>query len=266
MVQKRFGEEYENEVEDGSRNNATMAALETARSITSTPVSNPKDEKREEERMSLFWRVFGGTILSIVALVLITLYNNLQSSINELRAELSHEREARAALVKKDDVDARLKTQFERIRAVEGYKADLETMKERSATNAQSADAVRKELSASLDAVKKETAGLEVIKERVALLEALKKEVAGLDAVKEKLTAIAADLKSARDEVQKAQQEVEKNKAADLERKAFRDSQAKQLDETIKELQKNVQACREKIARLEGSQPGVEKPKPPAGP
>jgi chromosome segregation ATPase len=216
--------------------------------------------------MSLFWRVFGGTILSIVALVLITLYNNLQSSINELRADLSHEREARAALVKKDDVDARLKSQFERLRAVEGYKAELETMKERSAASALSADVVRKDLSASLDAVKKETAGLEVIKERVAMLEALKKDVAGLDAVKEKLAAMAADLKAARDEVQKGQQEIEKNKAADLERKASRDSQAKQLDETIKELQKNVQACREKIARLEGSQPGVEKPKPPAGP
>ena len=37
--------------------------------------------------MSLFWRVFGGTILSIVALAAVTLYNNLSNGISDLRAE-----------------------------------------------------------------------------------------------------------------------------------------------------------------------------------
>ena len=69
------------------------------------------------------------------------------------------------------------------------------------------------------------------------------------------LAATTADLKSIREDIAQASQEVEKNKSADLERKAFRDAQAKQWEDTIKELQKDVQACREKIARLEGSQP-----------
>ena len=252
MLQKRFGPEREE-----SESDSAVAALETARSITSAPIAAP-EPKKDEEKISLFWRVFGGTILSIVALVCITLFNSLQNSINDLRSELSREREARAALAKKDDVDSRMKTQYERIRTVEAYKVELEALKERASGNAQAAESTRKDLTAAVDALKKETSGIEVLKDRVTMLETLKKDIAALDALKEKLAAVSADLKSAREEVQKAQQEVEKNKAADLERKTSRDAQAKQLDETIKELQKSVQECREKIARLEGS----EKPKP----
>ncbi|MFO0804483.1 MAG: hypothetical protein U0791_15330 [Gemmataceae bacterium] len=255
MLQKRFGQESETEVEDRGSGIATGAAVETARSITSLPLLSPKDEKKEEEKISLFWRVFGGTILSIVALVSITLFNNLQSSISDLRGELSREREARAGLAKKDDVDARIKTQYERIRVVEGYKAEIEAIKERASANAMGAETIRKDMSASLDAIKKETAGIEVLKERIALLETLKKDVAALDALKEKLAAANTELKTVREDIAKASQEVEKNKAADLERKNSRDAQTKMFEETIKELQKDVQACREKIARLEGSQP-----------
>jgi hypothetical protein len=38
-----------------------------------------------EESISPFWRIFGGTVLSILALVAITLYQQLSSSLNELR-------------------------------------------------------------------------------------------------------------------------------------------------------------------------------------
>ena len=249
MLQKRFGQDLDSEIENRQDGGETLTAIETACSITSSPVSAPKhDEKKDEEKMSLFWRV--------VALVSITLYNSLANSIGDLRAELSREREARTALAKKDDVDARIKTQYERIRTLEGYKADIEAMKERASANAVASETVKKDLGASLDALKKDTAGLELLKERVAVLDALKKDIAGIDGLKEKVATLSADLKVARDDVQKAQQEVEKNKAADLERKMFRDAQAKQLDETIKELQKDVQGCREKIARLEGSQVG----------
>lgn len=257
MLQKRFGQEYENEQDNRNEAEGTTTAVETARSITSLPLLTPKEEKKEDEKISVFWRVFGGTILSIGALVCITLYNNQLNSISDLRAELNREREARALMAKKEDVDARIKTQYERIRVVESYKSDIEALKERSATNALSAETVRKEMTTSLEAIKKETVGIEVLKERIALLEALKKDIAGLDSVKEKLAAANADLKSVREEIGKANQEVEKNKAADLERKAARDAQTKQFEETIKELQKDVQACREKIARLEGSQPAT---------
>jgi DNA repair exonuclease SbcCD ATPase subunit len=204
--------------------------------------------------MSLFWRVFGGTILSIVALSAVTLYNNLSGGISDLRSELAREREARMALAKKEDVDTRSKALFDRIHVVEGYKADIETVKERVATSG-----------TAIDGLKKDTAGIDLLKERMAAVEVLKKDVAGVDLLKERLAAMAIDLKAARDEVQKLQQEVEKNKAADLERKTARDSQAIHLEETVKELQRGLQDCREKLARFEGAQPTGPLPAPKSG-
>ncbi|MDB5311668.1 MAG: hypothetical protein JWO38_5870 [Gemmataceae bacterium] len=271
MLQKRLDQD----IEERTDTSGTLVALETARSASAsatTGVRGKKDEPKEEEKISLFWRVFGGTILSIVALVVITLYNNIATTISELRSDLSREREARAGLAKKDEMDTRSKAQYDRIRVVEGYKADIEAVKERVTANGAAVEVVRKDLGASIDVLKKDTAGIDVLKERVTAVEAVKKELAGVDVLKEKLAGLTADLKTAREEVQKAQQELEKNKAADLERKSAHDAQAKQLDETIKDLQKNVQASREKIARLEGARPestsapaGRSKADPPKG-
>ncbi|MBX9626459.1 MAG: hypothetical protein K2X82_21845 [Gemmataceae bacterium] len=272
MLQKRLGQDRE-EADDGPVVAETLRAVAAHHHQNAAP---PKDE----EKMSIFWRVFGGTILSIVALVSITLYNNLQSGITELRAELAREREANATLAKKDDLDkerearalfakkddldSRMTKQYERIRAIEGQKADLEGLRERVAGNAAAVEAVRRDTGAAVEAVKKETAGLELLRERVAAVEAVKKEVAGLDAVREKLAALAADLKAAREEVGTVRREIDNNKAADAERKAFRDIQAKQFEDTVKELQRGVQECREKLARLEGAgaQPVVGPPAP----
>ena len=250
MLQKRF----EQESEEVNERSGEVAALETMRSASSAkPV-----ETKDEEKMSLFWRVFGGTILSIVALAAITLYNNLSSGISDLRAELAREREARAELVKKEEFNSRVSTQYERIRAVEGMnatlssiKTDLEGVKERLTSR-----------NATLDTLKKDLAALDTIREKVASLEAVRKDIAGLEVQKERLASVVVDLKGMRDDLQKAQQELEKNKASDLERKTYRDSQAKQLDETIKDLQKGLQDCREKLARMEGSQPFVGPPLP----
>src|SRR5262245_5968578 len=89
---------------------AGLAAAETMRNAVEA--SHAKEEsKKEDEKVSVFWRVFGGTILSILALVTITLYNNINSRISELRTELNKEREARAELVKKDEFQSRITSQ-----------------------------------------------------------------------------------------------------------------------------------------------------------
>lgn len=249
-----------------------VAALETARSAAeSAGKAEAEPKKKDEEHISVFWRVFGGTILSIVALVTITLFNNMSSSISELRAEVSREREARAELVKKDEFNTRNTAMYERIRGVDAVKAEMEGLKEKVRANTDStatarkdaADAVaaaQKELAALNDHMKKDAAALELLKERVLGLEAIKKDVAGLDSLKEKVATVYTDLKALRNELSKVNGDIERNKTSDLERKAFRDLQAKQVEDTLKELQKGLQDCREKLARLEGAKP--EKPKP----
>jgi DNA repair exonuclease SbcCD ATPase subunit len=238
-----------------------LAAYETGRSAAE---SSPEkaEPKKDEEQVSIFWRIFGGTILSIVALVTITLFNNISSSITELRAEISREREARAELVKKDEFSARTSAQYERMRGIDTVKVELEGLKEKLHSNAVAVEGVKKDTAGAADAMKKDAAALEILKERVAVLEALKKDVAALEALKEKVATATADLKAAREDIGKLSADVERNKTSDLERKAFRDAQAKQVDEAIKELQKGLQLCREKLARLEGAKPA---PKDPTG-
>ena len=214
MLSKRGGQGSDESVE----RTGEMAAFETARSVAEA-IAKPT-EKKSEENISLFWRVFGGTILSIVALVAITIYNNMSSSITELRNEVSREREARAELVKKEEFNTRVTAQYERMRGIDSVKVELEGLKE-----------------------------------KVAALGTIKKEVAGLETLKEKANTAATDLKTIRDDVQKLNTEVERNKTFTLEQKTVRDVQVKQLEETMKELQKAVQDCREKLARLEGAQP-----------
>lgn len=217
--------------------------------------------KKDEERYTLFWRLFGGTVLSIAALVSITLYNNISSNISELRGEvnrsnearanavaelrndLGRANEARADLIRKDEFNSRLSNNWDRVQAVQqqcasvnatltSLKTELDGVKDRSARQTMDLDAMKKDQTAATDS--------------------LKKDVAALDAVKEKLANLATDLKATRDDLQKLTASVDRNQAYDLERKALRDVQYKQTEETLKELQKGLQDCREKLARLEG--------------
>jgi DNA repair exonuclease SbcCD ATPase subunit len=259
--------------DESLESSSEMAALETARIGGGAGADKaPEKKKSEEEHMSLFWRVFGGTILSIVALVTITLFNNMSNSITELRADISREREARAELVKKDEYNTRVTSLYERMRGIDAAKVEMEGLKEKTSANAAAIDGAKKDTAATLeslkkdaaaaaDAMKKDVAALEVVKDRLGMLEVVKKDVAGLDALKEKLASTAADMKALRDEINKIGGEVEKNKSFDLERKTFRDAQAKQIEDSLKELQKGLQDCREKLARLEGAKPT---PKPTA--
>jgi hypothetical protein len=237
--------------EESLERNEEVAMLETARSAAESSEKASEPKKKEEEGMSLFWRVFGGTILSIVALISLTLYNNMSASITDLRAEVSREREARAELVKKEDFNARVTAQYERMRGIDALKVELEGMKEKVSTNATSLETVKRDTSASVEAVKKDNA---------ASADAMKKDAASLEILKDKVNTAAADLKVMRDEITKLSGEVEKNKASDLERKTTRDSQYKQVEETLKELQKALQDCREKLARLEGGKPTPKEP------
>src|SRR5439155_14067589 len=79
-----------------------ILASETARNAAAPSHAAPQSAKSPDEKVSIFWRIFGGTILSIVALVVISAYQGLSGGIRDLRADLAKVSEARAELVKKD--------------------------------------------------------------------------------------------------------------------------------------------------------------------
>lgn len=212
MIMKRNSdteEQYE------TRAAETAAYAETIRNIHDS--SSRVKARGEEDRLSLFWRVFGGTILSIVALVAVTVFNSMYSSIAELRNEVTRLNEAKADSAKKDDVSV-IRSQ---VAIQAGYRSEIDSLKERASKYRAEIEDAKKDTQARLELAKKEH---------------------------------DAELKLAKDELLRVRQDVDKNQAADLERRDQRTAQMKVVDETLKEIQKNLLESREKIARLEGQQ------------
>lgn len=197
--------------------------------------------KTGEEKISVFWRVFGGTLISVAALVAITVFNGMNGSINDLRTEVSRLNEAKAEAAKKDDLNA-LRTQ---LATYAEYRREIDSLKERAGKHRTELDEVKKESAAHVEAMKKEQS---------ATTDTLKKDVAAMEVLKEKLAGVSADAKAAKDELAKLRQDVDKNAAYDIERRDRRDVQHKQVEEALKDIQKNLLEAREKIARLEGQQ------------
>ena len=156
--------------------------------------------RNEEERISIFWRLFGGAMISVAALIGVTLYNGLQMSISELRSEVTRLNEAKSEAAKKDDL-ANLRAV---VNGHDVFKVELDSLKERA--NKGRLD---------LDGLSKES------KEQNATVKAM---LTTLESVKEKLLAITTEHKTLKDDTSKVRQDVDKNQAADQERKERRDA------------------------------------------
>ena len=102
--------------EENRRDQPSMAELATVMAVNALPRNDQLPAKaapdKGEERISLFWRVFGGTLLSIVALAVVTLYQQLAGGLGDVR----HEIESRA---KKDEFNDHRTKIWERLREME---------------------------------------------------------------------------------------------------------------------------------------------------
>lgn len=173
--------------------------------------------------MSLFWRVFGGTIVSIGALVMITAYQSHSNAIHELRMDLGKANEARAELVKKDEYAASRTKIWDRIQDVQKDMQQLDPLKSRLGQ--------LEEHNRALFAESKNTHELHAtIKERLAQFE---QQLNGGKAMQK--------------DVQAMQQSI----AALQEKSLLRDQQFKQAENERKELTKELQALRERLAKVE---------------
>jgi hypothetical protein len=184
------------------------------RAAESRPPEPAKGHGHPDDRVSVFWRVFGGTILSIFALVAVTLYNNLQSNVTELRAELNRSNEARAELVKKEEFNSRTQNLWDRVQTLQ-------------------------ELRATVTGLKEQVAGYG---ERQGDAKALR----------DQLAAVEQRLKAAEDD-HKALARAELTVAALEQRTAARDAQLKAGEEERKEMARQLAELRERLAKVEGA-------------
>jgi len=233
-VQPRRSIREEEHRGDSSEKLFPILASETMRNASHTAPKFESSPKSGEEKISLFWRIFGGTILSIVALVVITAYQSVNNSIHELRMSIASVSEARAELLKKEEYRSSQTKIWDRLQ---------ENQKELAAMQAP-VNQLRDRVTA-MDEASKSTA-------------AERKEMLEMHAtMKERLTQFESRLNGST-MTQKDVQALQASLSALQEKSLVRDQQLKQMEEERKEMLKEVQSLRERIAKMEA---GREAPK-----
>jgi DNA repair exonuclease SbcCD ATPase subunit len=151
--------------------------------------------EEDEKRLSVFWRVFGGTILSIAALVAVTVYQQLGNTLNDLRGELSHLNEDlrkemnrlsenQGELVPKEDFAGKQRYISDTLKELQSDRSAMTALKERSAvlmdlykTNEED----QKELRRTLEHLHEQKASEEERRQLVQELQALRQRLATLE-------------------------------------------------------------------------------------
>jgi uncharacterized protein (DUF3084 family) len=165
----------------------TLLAAETLRKCAEVTVPEPAPAAaapKGEERISLFWRIFGGTLLSIAALVIMTVYQQFSANIadlragithlnevdaqtvkkdelNEVRASVTHLNEVHADMVRKDDVNARTTALWGAIKETGSEVPNLKTRETILETQLKAVEDERKELQKEVQALRERVIGLE---------------------------------------------------------------------------------------------------------
>ena len=226
--------------EDGSENSqeAVLVQAETMRSVANnqripfTPVTTKEHHptpppSKEEEKISLFWRVFGGTILSISALVAMTIYNNMASSISDLRTQIAQISESRAEMIKKEEYNTRSTSMWSRIQEMQATIAALAPLKESVAVFNERMSNLSKEQRDAIEAAK-------------VMVTQLKERFVGI----EESTKLA-------DKQRTTVQDLHVGLTALQEKSVNRDEQMKQIEIERKAMVNELQAMRERMAKIE---------------
>ncbi len=108
-----------------------------------------KEAEKAEERISIFWRVFGGTILSITALSVISAYQSIGNNIHDLRTDIGRLRETSGEYIKKDEFNNRATSLWSGIEKAQAVGPTVTVLNNRTAAlenQLVAADHERKEL------------------------------------------------------------------------------------------------------------------------
>jgi polyhydroxyalkanoate synthesis regulator phasin len=119
---------------------------------------------KAEEKVSLVWRIFGGSIISVCALVVIQAYQVLNAGLIELRSDQSRMRELATDFVKKGDMSDRTNQLWTRVQELHNVAAQVTVATNKLALVEQqltAAETERKELAKELNALRERLAKLE---------------------------------------------------------------------------------------------------------
>jgi hypothetical protein len=169
-------------------------AIETLRRSAECAQLAPKEEN-DDNRISIFWRVFGGTLLSIVALVVMTAYQQLTGGLAEIRTEMSHLNtdlnkdlarlsEAQGGLLKKEEFGASLKYIKDDLHQRQSAREELKKLEERCRgllEQCKAGEVERRSLHAELHKLREQRAGEEERRASLVELQTLRERLARLE-------------------------------------------------------------------------------------
>jgi hypothetical protein len=112
---------------DEDRSSQTLLASETLRNAAHRHIHRT-DRPKADGGISMFWRLFGGTIFSIVALVIITAYTQMTGNLSDLRKDLT---QVQADQLKKDDFKSSLSTLWSTIKELQTAGSNQSALNER---------------------------------------------------------------------------------------------------------------------------------------
>ncbi len=204
-----------------------ILAAETLRAGDTADRGRKEEGKGSEEKISVFWRVFGGTILSICALVILNLYQWLANGIHELRGDVGRLREAGGEYIKKDEFNTRSKDVWTRIQELQAVTASVTVLTNKLSALEQQLAAAERERKDIQTALAQTT----ILKDRLTTLEEQRK--VGEQDHKDLLT-VGPALAALRD------------------RDAAQEKQLKDAETERKEVVRELQHLRERLAKLEG--------------
>jgi septal ring factor EnvC (AmiA/AmiB activator) len=147
------------DVDQVSLARSAMAVL-NAEAIHCAEAAAPNVAK-PEEKVSVFWRVFGGTLLSIAALVVLTVYQQVSSGLADLRTNVNHLHETSADLLKKEEFNARATTIWTTINQFKDEAPAQKTRLTQLEVEVRALQEERKELINQIQALRERMAALE---------------------------------------------------------------------------------------------------------
>jgi chromosome segregation ATPase len=115
---------------------------------------------KRESRILVFWSLCGGSVLSIAAMILITLYQQFVANLGELRSGLEHLNETRGDFVKNDEFNNRMTSVWSSLKDFQSATTTITSLKEQVALLAQGCKD-QGETSAAVSALKERCALLE---------------------------------------------------------------------------------------------------------
>lgn len=160
MLPRRYSRTENSAFTDSERH--LILAAETLRAgDTSSKTDKPE---KGEEKISIFWRVFGGTILSISALVALNAYQSLANNIHDVRSDVGRLRENSGDFIKKDEFNNRTNSLWTGLRDAQAVSASVSVLSNKQTsleTQLAAAEQERRELNRELLQLRERLAKLE---------------------------------------------------------------------------------------------------------